>query len=542
MNKKKLFSLILPIGLLIACVGLIVYYICCPMEGYLHSDYTDTIYWANASLESGAVFDPEFEYAGLLPFSANLWFMPLIAIFGVSMTAQRIGMILFLLLFVAAVWFMCRSLGWSVRATALTSCAMLMILSGSDKLREMMWGHVIYYSLAVLLLCVAVGLAARLSRLEGRPGKKEIPLIVATAVLFIGTATDGFQMIALVILPIIAATVLDIFLDPHKKLLDKSNNASVLTVLGMVAATAVGYLLLMLMKGNIRANYASVYSALSPASKWAENLIKLPGHWFSLLGVAHGEQLNILSAEGIKAVLFTLLGVLLIAVPVIALCNYRGIEDKETRSLLLVHFSVSAVVIFGYVCGTLGDSNWRMLPMLATAIISTVASLRYYVGRAHGGSYLPKRVTSAVLAAITVCSLVNFGIIAAMPTDHGRDNDLHRLTRVLEEKELSRGYATFWNSQAITLLSDSRVKTMMVLVDENLGITTDYYQNSKKWYEDAEDTDRYFLLLNLAENAAAEKCDEWLEFADRHTVEKLYLMDRYVLYILDANIELAFPE
>jgi hypothetical protein len=84
----------------------VIYFICGPMEGYLHADFTDTIYWANASLESGKIFDPEFRYAALLPFSANLWFTPLIAVFGVSMTTQVIGMSIFAVIFALSLWFM----------------------------------------------------------------------------------------------------------------------------------------------------------------------------------------------------------------------------------------------------------------------------------------------------------------------------------------------------------------------------------------------------------------------------------------------------
>ena len=143
--------------LTLVCIGLIVGYIVGPMEGYLHADYTDTIYWANASFESGKVFNPDFKYAALLPFSANLWFSPLIALFGVSMKTQVIGMIVFLIVFAASMYFMLRSFGWSIPWTGAAIIITTLMMSGSDKLREMMWGHVIYYSLALVLFCLGIG-------------------------------------------------------------------------------------------------------------------------------------------------------------------------------------------------------------------------------------------------------------------------------------------------------------------------------------------------------------------------------------------------
>ena len=75
-SAKHLVFVLLALATLAASIGVVIYYICGPMEGYLHGDYTDTIYWANASYESGKILDPNFKYAGILPFSANIWFVP----------------------------------------------------------------------------------------------------------------------------------------------------------------------------------------------------------------------------------------------------------------------------------------------------------------------------------------------------------------------------------------------------------------------------------------------------------------------------------
>ena len=56
----------------IAAIYLAFYYIYGPGEGYFHSDCTDTIYWANAALEGNGIFDDQYNYAALLPFS-TVW-------------------------------------------------------------------------------------------------------------------------------------------------------------------------------------------------------------------------------------------------------------------------------------------------------------------------------------------------------------------------------------------------------------------------------------------------------------------------------------
>jgi hypothetical protein len=61
-------------------------------------------------------------------------------------------MVIFALLFALSIVFLCRSLKWSWTASFVAMSAVLLAVSGSDKLREIMWGHTIYYSLGLLLL------------------------------------------------------------------------------------------------------------------------------------------------------------------------------------------------------------------------------------------------------------------------------------------------------------------------------------------------------------------------------------------------------
>ena len=279
MNNKKIRPTdTVALLFMIFALASVVYFIVGPMEGYVHADFTDTIYWANASLESGRVFDPQFRYAGLLPFSANLWFIPLISIFGVSMTAQVIGMTVFALVFAASLWFMCRSLEWSVSWSAFTVGATMLILSSSVKLREIMWGHVIYYSLILVLLFVGIGLAVRLLR------KRTPTLCILTALWAILSATDGVQIVAMVLFPVAGAIIAEIFFNGKKKLTDKGNFYPLCLSAGIIVAGAVGLVLLSLLKGDIRAGYAEAHMGLTSVNNWMDNLLKLPKAWFGLLG------------------------------------------------------------------------------------------------------------------------------------------------------------------------------------------------------------------------------------------------------------------
>ena len=51
--------------------GTVVYYIVYPSAAYFHADCSDTILWAQASYDSGTMFNPDFGYAAMLPFGGT---------------------------------------------------------------------------------------------------------------------------------------------------------------------------------------------------------------------------------------------------------------------------------------------------------------------------------------------------------------------------------------------------------------------------------------------------------------------------------------
>ena len=549
-DTKHLIFAVLSLGSMLAAISIVIYYILGPMEGYLHSDYTDTMYWANASLESGKILDPNFRYAGILPFSANIWFIPYIAIFGFGMTAHKLGMITYLVLQSAAVWFMLRSFKWSVSSTSLTISAFLLLLSGSDKLREMMWGHVIYYSLAILLLCVGIGLFCRISEkrvtkgmfAKGSGGWKYVILLALSAILFGGNAINGLQLMALVTLPCIACALAEIFFSGKKKLLDPDNYGAYIGAFTAVISTGVGYFVLKKIQGDITASYTEYYSQISPPSQWIENARLLPKSWFTLMGCSVEKNSMMLEPESIKTILLAFVGAALIVIPIVGMLSYKKISDKGTRMLLWAHFAVSAVILFGYVCGTLGNANWRMLPMLATSILASAATVKHLAGVHPDVSLVPRRAAVLLAVLMLIGSLFNFRQMAKMDYDYGRNNTYHKLAAELESRGLEYGYASFWYSQSITLITDSRVKTRMIIADEDDGVTTDYYQNSFSWYEDTEDADKYFVLLSVNENTKVEKSDAWNEFLSEAEYEREDILNNFVLYVFDRNLDFPDPE
>ena len=535
---------------LFAALYLAFYYIYGPGEGFFHSDCTDTMYWANAALEGNGIFDPQYNYAALLPFS-TVWIMqPLIKLFGFGMTAHNLGMAIFAVLFAGGIYFCARSAKFSHLWSSTAVFAVFMILSCSDKLCEMMWGHTIYYSLGLVLMFYLLGLGMRFcDAIE--EGKTVSAIVWGTLLLgiSIGSSTNGMQIVVLTVLPAAAAFAAERLLSAKDGLVTKKTIPALASAVVIAAGTLGGIMLLKVITndGAIRAGYAAGYSGWSAVSNWLSNAQKFVNHYFTLLGVNMAQNAPLFDAESMKYFFRIAVGIILLVMPVVILCLYGKIKSRGVRLMLWAHFVLTAVVIFGYICGELSAANWRLMPIIGSSAMLTVCALRdlvsdlglFEVKENCGAAVVLSRISALVLAVVILSSLVFADEVKALDPEYGRDNTNHRLAEFLVEEGLEYGYATFWYSQAITLLSDSEVRVRNMDVDDRKGVIGRHYQSSLNWYNDQEGVGEYFVILSATEYRSVFTTKSWQQWMDecylRH-YESPNDAEGFQIYVFSENI------
>ncbi|MBQ2716940.1 MAG: hypothetical protein IJF21_09090 [Clostridia bacterium] len=546
---KVIFSLLATLPL-IAALYLAFYYIYGPGEGYFHSDCTDTLYWANAALEGNGIFDDQYNYAALLPFS-TVWIMqPLIKLFGFGMTAHNLGMAIFAVLFAGSIYFCARSAKLSHLWSSTAVFAVFMLLSCSDKLREMMWGHTIYYSLALVLMFYLLGLGMRLcDAIED--GKKVAAVICGVLLLgvSIGSATDGMQIIVLTVLPAAAAFAAERILSAKDGIVSKKSIPAITAAAVVAVGTLVGMKLLLVITGDgaIKAGYAAGYSGWSDVSLWLSNAQKFVNHYFSLLGVNMAKNDPLFAAESIKYFFRIAVGIILLVMPVVILCLYGKIKSRGVKFMLWAHFVLTAAVMFGYICGELSAANWRLTPILGSAAMLTVCGLcdltsdlgLFEVKENGGATVVLSRICALVLAVIIASSLVFANEVKSLDPEYGRDNTNHRLAEFLVEEGLEYGYATFWYAQAITVLSDSAVRVRNMDVNDRAGVIGRHYQSSLNWYNDQDGIDEYFVILSASEYKKVFLTDTWQMWMEEYYLREYDSpndADGFLVFVFSENV------
>ncbi len=504
-KRNWLAALILGLGL-----GCVLYYIIGPAEGYMTSDCTDSLRWGQATWESGKLISDEFYYAALLPFGGNLFFLPFIALFGYSMTAQICGLVTYALCFAAALYYLGRGLGYSKVESAGLTAIMLLIMSSSAKLREVMWEHIFYYNLGLLFFCIGFGLAVRIVQgrfCTGKGTEKADYVRIGVLCLFaLLAATDGLQTLVCFTLPLLGGVFLERFLDGKEKLRSQRNRKTMMLLLSLLAASCLGYLLIIPITHGVMAGYADGYSTYSAMSAWVGNFQNFFINWFSLLGVSVASGDPLVSIESIWNMVGIGGGLLLLIAPVVLLCRYSKLENRRVKILLIGHWATTAFLLFAVVFGKLGNANWRLTPMLGTSVLLSVVTA-YELLKESGAE---KRLGALLLAALMVMSAVSVKTIGAMPANYGSDNSWHVAARELEARGLKYGYANFWWAEAITMFSDNEVQVANVTM-EATGPVKRAYQIPYDSY-DEKDTDRYFLLLTEQDQ---QLLNSWLQEQSR---------------------------
>ncbi len=524
---KKTLAFIAAALFAAASLATVIYYIIYPSEAFFHADCSDTILWAQASYDGKALFNPDFGYAAMLPFGGTMLMLPFIGAFGVSMATHHIGMVLFVLLFFAAVLLLCRSLKFSYPLSFSAVGILAMVLCASAKMREIFYEHVIYYSISVLIVCVLLSLLIRFKDAFNNEKKQKqlIAIIFCTVVFSACSALDGMQVIAMGILPVLFAAVFEIFLEKDRKIFSKGNLTSIYYCMICGFSTVIGMWILRLTSDGISAGYAGAFSQYANMDEWLANLGKFPMHWFALFGVDAGYGMGIFSLDSILNIVRIATAAIIAIVPFIALIFYKKF-DSASRLLILTHFGMSAVIMFGYVFGILSAANWRLSPMICTGLLVCFAAFktaRNYV--------LPLRFSVVGACVLVLMSGISFKTVAQMDKNGIENNEKYHLAQTLEENGLTYGYATFWNSQAITVLSDSRVRAANIDINEN-GIAPCAYQANQNWFEPQEDVEEYFVLASDYEISVLQETIDWNLFEMLAT--DIIEIEGYKIYIFKS--------
>lgn len=489
-NSDKKF--IISVFVFAVAILTVLYYMFGPSEGYLQSDCADTLTWARASVDSGKLFSETFCYPYLLPFGATFLVFPFAAIFGFNMLALRLSMLLFMIVFGLSIYYVARTLKWSRNSALIAVALEFIVVSSSQKLRELFWEHIIHYSLGVFLAFVLMALLfafmERFSKNDFKFKRDTKILAVLIGVWVFFSTFDGLTTLTLSTIPVLAGCAAVVILDNRTNIFSKVNKDIFIPFIVIIIGTVLGKIAFELIAGDITQAYGDAYSLITDGNNWGNNITKLLYHWTSLLGADYEFGGSITKAQNIFAALKLAGSLVIVLTPLYGFFVYKKFNRYE-KIFFIYHWCMTGFIIYAVVIGNLSDVNWRLSPIACSAVISCLIIWK----KLWENTELKR---TAVLASLLVAvfSAVTVGQIAVMPHDYGHDNEHHKALEVLEKYNLDYGYATYWNANILTLLSDNEIKVRELIFNDT-AYNQGWLNLDRRWYEDQEGQSKYFVLL-----------------------------------------------
>ena len=508
-----------------------------------HADFTDTLLWAEASVESGQLASPDFHYAYFIPFGGNLLMNVFIPFFGVGVTTIRCGMTVMILIMCAVLISFFRSLGKNAGQSVVMAAFVLCLLCSSIKLREVFFVHVIHYSLGACFLMAACAVVC--STVQVRV-KSPIARQLLFGVLLAWVASCGPAMLLYVVMPVLGGFVIWRVFDLDPFVVTARRDISWLCI-GIVGVL-VGLALYSWLASGVpptyyegAAEYTDFYEQLCAPKYWIPNLNKLPMQWLTLFLDMPPPHTKIATPMGMRIVMRVVCGLALAIGPALAWFRYRLLDDRA-KFILIVHWVLAGGILFYWVFGNISNYNWRLSPLIFT---SSAVVMCLICDLWRDGRVLLRRFAGGGMIAMSAIAVYLPVAMVRLPdrTDvlYGED----ALLPLLEKIGAPYGYCDdFWFSNSITVLTNGRIKLRQVRPCRSGGWEPHKYQSADHWYAPCPQRDKTVFVCrksvamwapkeNLIARYTCRQYNFWLQHS--YGVHKI---EDFVVFVYDGD----FPQ
>ncbi len=453
--KRNVLKKAVAAGVFLVCAAMTGYYLIAGYGAYLDADMASELSLAQHLVQEGTLISPAWRYSTeVRVLSTQLVFAPLMALFPNQWRLVRtLGDLILLSMMAASAYFCARSLGAKRRyalvfsGLSISACSLVysqMILIGA------------YYVPHAILTNLCAGLAARAVGTEKRRRGVYAAAFLALCTLM---GASSIRYVFCAVLPIAAAGIwMFLFPGEQRENLARTREDRLRVVVTCLAAlmSFIGYTIGQKLLGSHFLYDAVRYGGSRLAAFTANDLPALAqdalGGLVRLMG--YREHSILISMHGMVSVGALMLPVLAAILAVRAL---RKDEDVRLGALTLLMSAALTAGTFLLVEGLYINRYWIPLMTLGAPVMAACLSRE---------ENLPLRRVSVVFFTGMVLVSSAMQIQESMASPEIGEAQKQRAA-YLEENGLDFGYATFWNANVTTELTDGRVEVVAITLGEN---------------------------------------------------------------------------
>ena len=457
---------------------------------HFHSDSASKNIWASEILRTGHFFAPHFNYVNDFPVFFGHLFILAFALLGanpntyfMNALAAFIGSVLLLV----TIAFFYRTGRASPESRLL---GLALVMSGfSERLLEIVFGQNAYGPVAIEVILALTLAYWVLYRAEN--GVRVYLCAAASSILIAVASMSGPRAFMSICAPLGLTVLLSMLLEIRSALgLRKLARPVALLTLAYLIGTALGTSVFFYARNHTAYSNPNVAQTFATPGEMGSNLsLFLSGtlYYFGALPIAGRTPY---SFYGLLTAYRLPVMIVLNCLPFVLFARYRRVRNGFLRFVVLFYVVNFSCLLYFY---------------MFSHVAQTIESYRYFsvsivIGLALAAlaiEEIPIRARHTVVTLVIIGLLPVFFSTYALtgfdafnqisPVGSGSgsrpDNPHDPIARVLVAKHLQYGYATYWNSAVVTVLSAGRSQVRQVLLTGDGRFLPFRFHSSNDWYE-----------------------------------------------------------
>lgn len=497
------FDKTISVALFALAAAMLAFYLIVTYRSQFHSDAAMKLLLAEQMSRQFTLFPRDWNYVNDIPvIFPSLIAAPLSWFFAPSLELHSLVDVLSagLVLFAAYVGSRAIGINGPLRLLAPT-----LLASGfSSQFAETVFGQSAYSGILFALFLLA-GWGARY--LEG---SNRLPLgtrrsLLGVGILVLANVVGGVRGLASVAVPLLLASAAAYALGGVGRG-DHRESAKRLGICTGVA-TITGSVVSLLLHELSHVHDFATAQAFSDTARITLHLQLLIQNWFVLFDALPpaGSSFRI----AIAGIFAARMGIAVVCalLPVLLLLRIGSISSAKLRFLVLFQGFLMATTLYALLfTGVIGDEVHGvpryLTPLVPVSLLIVVLWLQESARELAINATRVGWLWACTMLVLSPSQLL-VPAFSAWPSVHSlRTNPRASIASALKSAGLTRGFATYWNANSISVLSGGDVRVASVNIANGTLPTASRYLSSEQWYADDWAPSSTFLLMNQAESAA----------------------------------------
>lgn len=267
-------------------------------------------------------------------------------------------------------------------------------------------------------------------------------------------------------------------------------------------------------------NFESIFEEIAT---YILSILKLWGAEFSVS----------VSTLSITSIVYLIKGcicfLLMVAIPSLCTFKYKKLPMK-IRVLLIFYWTMKAELFYIYALSTWNSTSgcrYYVYEIPIAVIISSWYLWEYMIKPHNLNRYI------LVAGMILFCVISQVNIWQDIKNNKELYNKRQRIVAMMQEQDLTYGYATYWNAQILTSISSAEIKILPVTID---NVLVPFYDiNYIHQFDKSEHSGKTFLLLSETEYNSVVTNGTYL-YQDIGEPKEVLEIEDYVALVYDYNI------